>query len=76
MELESLKIGSAVFEKLGVPSPDFLKAYLFSIFSTLHFYKNNTKNKIIPVPIIKGIWSFFANFMIYNGSKALVEACD
>lgn len=34
----------------------------------MHFYKNNTKAKVIPVPIIKAVWSFFANFMIYNGS--------
>jgi len=67
MEETSLAIGSAIFEKLGIPNEKFLHDYLFSIFSTLHFYRNNTKSKTIPVKIIKGIWAFFANFMINNG---------
>jgi hypothetical protein len=32
METVSLQIGSAVFEKVGVPSQEFLKNYFISIF--------------------------------------------
>ena len=76
MEQVSLQIGSAVFEKIGVPNPGFLKEYMFSIFTSMHFYRNNTKSKIIPLPIIKSIWTFFTNFMVYNGSQLLVETCN
>jgi len=64
MEETSLQIASAVFEKLGVPDSNFLKDYLRAIFTTLHFYRNNTKNKTIPVKILRCVWAFFANFMI------------
>lgn len=67
MEQASLSIASAVFEKLGVPSDQFLNQYLLKVFECLHFYKNATKAKMIPVPIIKNVWAFWANFMIYNG---------
>jgi hypothetical protein len=68
MEQVSLQIGSAVIEKLGVPSTAFLKDYLFSIFKSLHFYKNTTKAKIIPLPVMKSVWTFFANVLIYQSS--------
>ena len=76
MEQISLQIGSAVFEKIGVPSPDFFKNYVLSIFQCMHFYRNNTKSKVIPIPITKSIWTFYANFMIYNGSQTLVDTCN
>lgn len=76
MEQTAMQIGSAVFEKLGATNEGFLNSFLYSVFSCLHFYRNNTKTKIIPVPISKSVWSCFANFMIYNGTQALVNACN
>ena len=76
METQSLAIGSTVFEKLGIPNEEFLKNYLFSIFSTLHFYKNNTKSKAIPIMIMSAVWQFFANFMINNGVIPLLATCN
>jgi hypothetical protein len=76
METSALFIGSALFEKLGIFDPEFLKKFLYAIFTSLHFYRNSTKNKTIPIPIIKSIHTFFATFMINNGSEALVAACD
>jgi len=46
------------------------------VFSCLHYYRNNTKGKIIPVTISKAIWSVLATFVIYHGTQALVAACD
>ena len=76
MEQIGLQIGSAVFEKLGTVNDQFMKAFLYNVFACLHFYRNNTKTKVIPVPIIRSVWSCFANFMIYHNSQALVAACD
>jgi hypothetical protein len=71
MEVTSLQIAAAVFEKMGIPSEDFLKNYLVAIFQTLHFYRNNTVNRQIPVKIVKSVWSFLACFMIYHGLEKL-----
>jgi hypothetical protein len=76
MEQVSLQIASSVFEKIGVPNQDFLKSYIISIFTCMHFYRNNTRSKVIPLPIVKSIWTFFANFMIYNGSQTLIDTCN
>ncbi len=76
LEPMALAIGSAMFEKIGIISEEFLKAFLFNCFKTLHFYRNNTKAKVIPVPISKAIFTCFANFIINLGSQQLVQACD
>lgn len=76
MEPIGLQVGSAMFEKMGITSEDFLKTFLFSCFKTLHFYRNNTKAKIIPVPISKAIFTCFANFIIGHGGQKLIESCD
>ena len=76
LEPIGLSIGSAMFEKVGILSDEFLKSFLFSCFSTLHFYRNNTKTKVIPVPISKSVFTTFANFIINHGTEALVRGCD
>jgi hypothetical protein len=76
MEAIGLQMGSALFEKLGVYDAEFLKTFLFAIFSTLHFYRNNTKHKQIPIPIIKAVHVFLSTFIVTNGTTALVTACD
>jgi hypothetical protein len=42
----------------------------------MHFYRNNTKNKVIPVAITKSILIFFATFIVNNGVDVLVDSCD
>lgn len=78
MENEALKISSAVFEKIsaGYDKAAFLGAVLVGIFTSLHFYRNNTKSKVIPTSIIKAVHSFFANFMASHSTAELVTACD
>src|SRR5947208_2980515 len=76
MEPVALSIGTALFEKLGIFDADFLKSFLWSVFHCLHFYRNNTKTKTIPVPITKGALTFFANFIINHGSQALIQHSD
>lgn len=49
---------------------------LVSIFTSLHFYRNNTRAKVIPVSIMKAIHVFFANLMVTHGSQLLVDACN
>ena len=72
MEAVALAIGTAMFEKLGVFDQDFLKAFLFEVIKCLHFYRNNTKSRTIPIPITKCVLSFFATFMINIGIDNLV----
>ena len=47
-----------------------------SIFKSLHFYRNNTKSKVIPGAIMKSIHVFFSTLMICHGSDTLVNACN
>ena len=54
----------------------FANQVLVAIFTSLHFYRNNTKSKVIPASIMLAIHTFFANFMICFGSDALINACD
>lgn len=80
MEQVALKLCSTVFERLG-PAPlqdngQFLHQVLIAIFTCLHFYRNNTRSKVIPASIMKSIHVFFATFMVCHGSQALVEACN
>ena len=72
MEQVALSFGSAIFEKVGIISEQFLRQFLMGVFNCLHFYRNNTKAKIIPVPIVKAVWTLIANFMIYNNSDSIV----
>ena len=44
MEKEALALGTAIFEKLGNFSEQFLKQFLTLIFQSMHFYRNNTKS--------------------------------
>lgn len=79
-ETVALKICSAVFERLGdAPLSDnggFLNAVLIGIFTCLHFYRNNTRAKIIPASIMKSIHIFFATFMVCHGSQALLDSTN
>ena len=53
-----------------------MSSVLVSIFTSLHFYRNNTKAKIIPASIMKAIHVFFATIMVVHGSEALLNACN
>ena len=53
-----------------------VKDFLFGIFSSLNFWRNNTKNKIIPVAIMKQTHLFFATFMCSHGPAKLIQVCD
>lgn len=53
-----------------------LQKTLFGIFSSLHFYRNNTKSKVIPAAIMKSVHAFFGNYMVVHGCESLVQACD
>ena len=46
------------------------------IFQALHFYRNNTRAKVIPASIMKSIHIFFATIMVCHGSQALVNAAN
>lgn len=71
MESTAMTIAGAIFEKLssgGGLTEQFLNSFLFSVFSCLHFYRNNTKTKTIPLTITKSIWSCLSTFVIYHGT--------
>lgn len=76
MEPVALQISSALFERIGMVSDEVLNKILFSIFTCMHYYRNNTKNKVIPASITRSIHIFFATFMVNFGSDALIQACD
>jgi hypothetical protein len=76
METVGLQIASALYERIGISDPTQLKEFLFAVFTCMHFYRNNTKNKVIPVAITKSILIFFATFIVNNGVDLLVESCD
>ena len=76
MEVTAMNIASAIFEKLQAGSEQFVNGFLMSVFTCLHFYRNNTKTKLIPLTISKAIWSCLATFIIYQGSQNLIAACD
>mmetsp|Transcript_20571 Transcript_20571/g.27788 ORF Transcript_20571/g.27788 Transcript_20571/m.27788 type:complete len:81 (+) Transcript_20571:88-330(+) len=80
MEQVALKLCSTVFERLGqTPLQDngvFLNSVLIAVFTSLHFYRNNTRSKVIPGTIMRAIHIFFASFMVVHGSAALVNACN
>ena len=79
METTGLSVASAIFEKLsntGGFIEQFIQGFLFSVFSCLHFYRNNTKAQVIPLTISKAIWSCLATFIVYQGAQTLVAACD
>lgn len=78
METVGLQIGSAIFERIGLSnlSPGMLHEFLMCIFKSMSFYRNNTKNKVIPVKITVAVFIFFATFIVSNGIDALIQACD
>ena len=77
MEQAALKMSSVFFEKIGVTDDgQFLHQLLMTIFQSLHFYRNNTKRKVIPAVIMKHVHAFFATFMVCFNSQTLVEACN
>mmetsp|Transcript_42464 Transcript_42464/g.31105 ORF Transcript_42464/g.31105 Transcript_42464/m.31105 type:complete len:178 (+) Transcript_42464:1573-2106(+) len=76
MEPVGIQVASVMFEKFGLYSGPFLHKLLVAIFTSLHFYRNNTKQKFIPVPIIRAVHTFFATFMVNHGSAALLQACN
>ena len=47
-----------------------------SIFTSLHFYRNNTRSKIIPASIMRAVHIFFGSLMISHGSETLINACN
>lgn len=74
METVGLQIGSALFERIGVANlrDGMLREFLMCIFTSMSFYRNNTKNKVIPVKITVAIFIFFATFAVNNGVDALL----
>lgn len=77
-EHEALKISSAIFEKIGAnfDNGSFLHTVLHGIFTCLHFYRNNTKSKVIPTPIMKSVHAFLSTFMTMHGTQILIDACE
>ena len=75
MESVGLQMASTYFERLGADDA-FMNQFLMSIFTQLQFYRNNTKNKIIPVSITRAVLIFFATFMVNFGNQALMTCCD
>ncbi len=77
-EQNALQIAQAVFERIGFgfDNGEFLNSILLGIFQSLHYYRNNTKSKVIPSSIMKYIHTFFTVFMVCHSSKTLVDACD
>ena len=65
----------AYFERVGSDN-DILKKVLFAIFTSMHFYRNNTKKGIVPPGVTKPVLIFFATFIINFGEDALLQACD
>jgi hypothetical protein len=53
-----------------------LVSILRGIFTSLHFYRNNTKSKVIPSSIMKLVHTFFGILMVCHSSKTLLDACD
>ena len=53
MEPLAMQIASAIIEKLGTASgavnEQFIHNFLYGLFQCMHFYKNFTKGKIIPI---------------------------
>ena len=76
MEITALEIAGAIFERIGMVDQQFFKDVLLAIFTSMHFYKNNTKNKMIPLSITKQVLTFFATIMITFDVDTLVSACD
>jgi hypothetical protein len=80
MEPYALQIASAIIEKLGTASgavnEQFIHSFLYGVFQCMHFYKNFTKSKVIPISISRAIWSCWATFIIYLGSSNLMTAFD
>lgn len=76
MEQTGLQITSAVFERMGIFSDELLGKVLHSIFTSMHFYRNATRTKVIPAIIVRAIHIFFATFMISFGSERLITACN
>jgi len=78
MEKSALQIAQVVFEKIGVnfDSGELLHSVLVGIFTALHFYRNNTKSKVIPSAIMRQVHNFFSVFIVCNSSKVLIDACD
>ncbi len=75
MESTAMSIAGAIFEKLaqgGGATDQFVQGFLYSVFTCLHFYRNNTKTQMIPMAISKSIWSCFSIFIIYHGTQALI----
>ena len=72
METVALNIASTLFERIEEVDTGFIKEIVHGIFTSLHFYRNNTKSKTIPVSIMKCVHLFFANFMIQHGSEKLI----
>ena len=78
MEHSALQIAGIVFEKIGYSfdKGQFLYDTLEGVFKCLHFYRNNTKSKIIPAEIMKTIHAFFSTFMVCHGTQALLTICE
>lgn len=78
MEQSALTISQAVFERIGLGNDNgaFLVSILKGIFTSLHFYRNNTKSKVIPSSIMKLVHTFLGIIMICHSSKTLIDACD
>ncbi len=76
MESSALQIAQAVFEKISVDNSALLREVLVGVFTALHFYRNNTKSKVIPSAIMKCIHTFFAVFMVCHSNKTLLDACN
>lgn len=50
MESSALLIAQTIFERVGpgFDNGEFLRSILNGVFHSLHFYRNNTKSKVIP----------------------------
>lgn len=53
-----------------------LQSVLYKTFAAMHYYRNNTKKKVIPSAILKAVLVFFATFMVNHGCQRLIQAAD
>ena len=76
MEEIAHRLGSVMMEKMAPLDENFARQFFYQIFSTLHFYRNHTKNKAIPTYIMKSCHATFANYIIFIGLPSLIQITD
>jgi len=71
-----MQLATALFERLGIFSREFLSKFFFCILKNMSDYRNCTKQRIIPTAVTKQVHATIGTLMTLHGVDLVLNTMN